>query len=174
MTNDKSQINFEVDRDAKELAKDKLDYGELSTELRETIHRIAFGDEISKRERAHKRLAELREEKDSIRGTIRQKQTELEEVEDEIARLEERIDNLERREDKYEATLEMLEEILYAGQRVFKEHGQVMKAAKVGGVDAEDVLEELKERNPQIPDHAFQQAMHSSKKWRGVTEESDA
>jgi len=168
MSEGKSQINFTVEANAKDLAKDKLNHGELSTELRETIHRIAYGEEISKRERLHKRLADLREKKDSKRAEIREKQAEVEEIESEIARIEERLDGMERREDKYEATLEMLEETLYAGGRVFEEHGQVMKAAKIGGKETEDVIEELKERNPSVPDHAFVQKMHTEKEWRGV------
>lgn len=169
---DRSQVNFTVDRDAKELAKEKLDHGELSTELRETVQRIAFGEEISKRERAHKRLAELREQKDELRAQKREVEAEIEEVEGDIARLEERLDSMERREDKYEATLELLEETLYAGGRVFEEHGQVMKAAKIGGVDVEDVIDELKERNPSIPDHAYTQKMHDPREWTGVTDRS--
>ena len=68
----------------------------------------------------------------------------------------------------YEATLEMLEETLYAGGRVFEDHGQVMKAAKVGGKETKDVIDELKERNPSVPDHAFVQKMHTNKTWDGV------
>jgi len=56
MSRDKAQINFTVEKDAKDLAKEKLEYGELSTELRETIQRIAFGEEISKREQSRKKL----------------------------------------------------------------------------------------------------------------------
>jgi chromosome segregation ATPase len=164
----KSQINFTVEEAAKDLAKEKLEYGELSTELRETIHRIAYGQEISKREQLSKQLAELRETKDSLRADIREKEAELEEVEDKISRVEERLDGMERREDKYEAMLEMLEQTLYEGGRVFENHGQVIKAGKTGGKDAADVIQELKERNPSIPDHAFAEKMHTSKEWYGV------
>jgi len=168
MASDKSQINFTVEEDAKELAKEKLEHGELSTELRETIHRIAFGEEISKREQSRKRLAELRDEKDKKRSEIRNAEAELEEIEDKITRIEERLDNMERREDKYEASLEMLEESLREGSHVFEEHGQVIKAAKVGGKETEAVIEELKERNPIAPDHAFVSKLHTNKEWSGV------
>jgi chromosome segregation ATPase len=173
MSNDKDQINFTVEKSAKDLAKEKLEHGELSTELRETIHRIAYGEEISKRERLHKQLAEKRDAKDSKRAEKRELEAEIEEIEGEIARIEERLDGMERREDKYEATLEMLEETLYAGGRIFEDHGQVIKAAKIGGVDEADVIDELQERNPSIPDHAFVQKMHSAKTWTGVADERD-
>lgn len=170
MSQGKDQINFTVETNAKDLAKEKLKHGELSTELRETIHRIAYGEEISKRERLHKRLAERREEKDNLRAQKRELEAELEEVEGDIARIEERLDGMERQEDKYDATLEMLEETLHAGGRVFEEHGQVMKAAKIGGKEPADVVDELQERNPAIPDHAFKQKMHTNKQWDGVRE----
>lgn len=170
MTSDKSQINFTVENDAKELAKEKLEHGELSTELRETIHRIAFGEEISKREQSRKRLAELRDEKDRKRSEIREAEAELEEIEDKIARVEERLDNMERREDKYEASLEMLEESLQEGEHVFEDHGQVIKAAKVGGKETEAVIDELKERNPMVPDYAFVSKLHTNETWTGEVE----
>ena len=171
MTDGKSQINFKVESNAKELAKEKLDHGELSTELRETIHRVAYGEEISKRERMHKQLADKRDKRDSLRAEKREIEAQIEEIEGEIARIEERLDGMERREDKYEATLEMLEETLYAGGRVFEEHGQVMKAAKIGGKEPEGVIEELQERNPSVPDHAFVQQLHTNKEWSGVERE---
>jgi len=171
---DKAQINFTVEDDAKQLAKEKLEHGELSTELRETIHRVAFGEKISKREQSRKRLAELRDEKDAKRSEIRDAEAELEEIEDKIARVEERLDNMERREDKYEASLEMLEESLQQGEHVFEDHGQVIKAAKVGGKETEDVIAELKDRNPMVPDHAFVSKLHTTETWTGEVEPEKA
>lgn len=171
MSDGKSQVNFTVDENAKELAKEKLDHGELSAKLREAIHRVAYGEEISKRERLDRQLADIRDEKDSLRAQIRELQAELEEVESKEARIEERLDGMERREDKYEATLEMLEETLFAGGRVFEDHGQVVKAAKIGGKEPKDVIEELQERNPSIPDHAYAQKLHTNKEWTGAKRE---
>jgi len=171
MGDGQAQVNFTVEANAKELAKEKLDHGELSTELRETIHRVAYGEEISKRERLHKQLADIRDEKDSKRAQIRELQAEVEELESKEARVQNRLDGMERREDKYDATLELLEETLYAGGRVFEDHGQVMKAAKIGGKEPADVIEELQERNPSVPDHAFVQKLHTNKEWTGLESE---
>jgi len=168
MSDDMEQINFTVDRNAKELAKDKLDYGELSEELRDTVNEIAYGKEVSKREETERKLAQLREDKDKKRAEIRQAQTDLEEIEGEIKRLERELDGMERKEDKYEATLEMLEETLYAGGRVFEEHGQVQKAAKMGETEPTAVINELQERNPSIPSHAFVDKMEVTKEWSGI------
>jgi len=168
MTDDRAQIGFKIDKHAKELAQEKLEFGELSKILRGEVHRVAFGEEISKRERLDQRLQELREEKDELRSEKRQIETDIEEVETKITRVDSQREGLERQEDRYEASLEMLEETLAEGGRVFEDHGQVMKAAKIGGKEPEDVVEELQERNPSVPDHAFVQALHSAKEWDGV------
>jgi len=165
---EREQINFTVDADAKDLAKEKLDHGELSAQLRQTIQQIAFGEEISQRESAKRRLAELREQKDNLRSDKREIETELEDIEQQITRVEERLDKMERKEDKFEASLQMLEESLRDGQRVWEDHGQVIKAAKLGGVDKEAVIQKLKERNPAVPDYAYKQKLHSNKDWDGV------
>lgn len=165
---DKAQVNFTVEESAKELAKEKLEHGELSQRLRERIQQIAFGEELSKRAQKQERLEELREKKDNLRSDKREIEADIEDVEQEITRIEEQLDNLERREDKYETSLEMLEESLYDGQRIFEEHGQVQKAAKLGEKEPEDVIAELKERNPEIPDHAFKQKLQSPEPWDGI------
>lgn len=167
---DKTQVHFTVDRHAKDLAKEKLEFGELSSILRDEVRRVAFGEEISKRERLQERLNQLREDRDDLRAEKRQIETDIEEKETEIARVEERLSGLERREDRYEGNLEMLEETLRQGGRVFEDHGQVIKAAKTGGKEPEDVIQELRERNPDIPDHAFVSKLHSNKEWRGTSE----
>lgn len=170
---DRTQVHFTVDRNAKELAKEKLEFGELSNLLRDEVHRVAFGEEISKREQLQERLNQLREERDELRSEKRQIETDIEEKETEIARVEERLSGLERKEDRYEATLEMLEETLLEGGRVFEDHGQVIKASKVGGKEPEDVIAELKERNPNVPDHAFVEMFKDRTEWAGEQELSN-
>jgi len=171
---DKAQVNFTVDTDAKELAKQKLNHGELSAQLRKTIQQIAFGEEISERETTKRHLAELREKKDELRAQKRDIESELEDIEQKITRAEEQLDNMERKEDKYEGSLEMLEEGLRDGMRVDVKHGQVMKAAKLGGKEPEGVIKDLQERNPEVPEYAYQQKMYDSHEWRGVSSSSSS
>jgi hypothetical protein len=35
------------------------------------------------------------------------------------------------------------------------------------------VIEELKERNPSVPDHAFVQQLHTNEEWHGLEKESN-
>lgn len=168
MTDD--QINFTVDSDAKELAKEKLDYGELSKRLRQTVEQIAFGEDVSKHTQLQQRLETLREEKDELRGKRRKIDADLETVEQKITRVEEQLSELDKREDRYEAALEMLEESLAEGGRVFPDHGQVVRAARLGNVDEDQVIEDLKERNPSVPAHAFVNGIEADKEWHGITD----
>lgn len=173
MSDRDAQINFTVDGDAKELAKERLDYGELSKILRKRVHEVAFGEEVSKHTRLEQRLRELREEKDELRTKRREIETQIEGVEQQITRVEEQLNQLDKREDQYEAALEMLEETLAEGGRVFPGHGQVQRAAKLGEKSAEEVIADLKDRNPTVPDHAFVSGLESNREWRGINTEGD-
>lgn len=165
------QINVDVDGDAKELAKDKLGHGGLSRVVRERIEEIAYGEEVSKHTRLEQRLQSLREQKDELRAQRREVDAEIEDVEQEITRIEEQLSHLDKREDKYDAALEMLEETLAEGGRVFPDHGQVIRAARIGGVDEEHVIADLQERNPSVPEHAFVSKLEDSREWNGTEAE---
>jgi len=67
--------------------------------------------------------------------------------------------------------MEMLEQQLYDGTHIFKEHGAVQKAAGLAGTQPEKVIQELKERNPGVPDYAFESMMHAERTWEGCSEE---
>lgn len=165
------RIGFKIDSAAKEAARDKLDHGELSEELRKYTRRIAFGEEVSEREQVERRLNEIRERKDELRSDRREIETELEEIEQEETRLEERIGNLSTREDQYRAQLEMLEDLLLDGTRVTPHHAQVKRAAATGETDPRGVVEDLRSRNPSVPEHAFVEKLHSNKEWWGISRE---
>lgn len=164
------QVHVKVDADTKALAKDKLGHGGLSRIIRERIEEIAYGEEVSRHTQLEQRLITLRERKDELRAERRQLDADIEEVEQEIARVEEQLSHLDKREDKYDAALEMLEETLYAGGRVFPEHGQVKRAARIGGVDEAAVIAALQERNPSVPEFAFVDALQDGREWDGIEE----
>lgn len=167
------QLNVQVDGSAKDAAKEKLDHGELSQRIRELVDQIAFGEEVSKHTRYEQRLRNLREKKDELRSKRRQIETEIEDVEQEITRIEEQLSHLDKREDKYTAALEMLEETLAEGGRVFPGHGQVQRAAHIGGLEPDDVIADLQDRNPSVPEHAFVSGVHSDEQWHGLDTEVD-
>lgn len=164
-----AQINFNIEPEAKEAAKEKLEYGELSEVLRQHVRKIAFGEEVSEREQVKQRLQELRDKKDQVRSERRQQNARLEDIEQEEARLEERLQGLESRDAKYEGQLEMLEAALAEGQRIDPGRSDVKRAALTGKTDPRGVIQELMERNPEVPDYAFSDGLHDNKKWYGFS-----
>lgn len=171
MGNDENTVRVvaQVPESVKETAKEKLDYGGISREVRETLERIAFGEDLTQRSR-------LERQRDELQETLRKKREERRELDAEIENIEQRIDgidskinNLTTREDKFEAKLEELEAILRVdGCRLDPEHPAVKRAAKTGGMEVEGVMETLKERNPDVPSYAFQDGLKDRESWNGL------
>lgn len=157
-----------VPEHVKEAAKRNTERGEISTELRRTYRKLAFGEAVEREDTERQRLQELREEKDDIRSKIRNLQADLEELEREEARLEERLQNRESREQKYETILETLESELYDGANITVHRSSVKNAADLKEVTPKEVVEEIKERNPAVPDHAFKPPMETNEEWNGI------
>jgi len=67
---DKEQINFTVDADAKETVKKRLDHGVLTERLRTCVKEIAYGTDVTERERLKDKLTQLRNEKRDIEHEI--------------------------------------------------------------------------------------------------------
>lgn len=160
-----------VPKSAKELAMDKTEHGEMAEKIRTTFQTVAFGEEVGERSQLERELNEVRKKKDDMRAEIRKLQTELENLEQRETRIEDSLSSLSSKDDKFEGMLEMLEELLYDGTRMFPDNGKVQKAAAMGGLEPEGVIKKLKERNPGVPDHAFKSKMHTSRQWRGIAEE---
>jgi len=169
--NDENTVRVvaQVPESVKETAKEKLEYGGISREVRETLERIAFGEDLTQRSR-------LERQRDELQETLRKKREERRELDAEIENIEQRIDgidskinNLTTREDKFEAKLEELEATLRVdGGRLDPEHPAVKRAAKTGRMEVEGVIETLKERNPDVPTYAFQDGLKDRKNWNGL------
>lgn len=156
---DKKLINFKVPEDTHKKLKAKLDHGELSERLRETVDAIAYGAEVAEHKRTKEALQEARKDKRDIESDIDTLRDERDEKEREIERLESKLDSLMEQEGQYDGFLQSIEEQMHAEEmRVFPEHAQVKKAAGVGGISPEEVVADLRERNPSLPDQQFEQA----------------
>lgn len=166
MTDD--QFNFRVDGDLKDLAIAKADRGEVSERLRREIERMALGEEASNREVAKKRLEEVREEKEQKIDRREELGEEIERLEATEAELEEKIEQYADRQDEYESLLEMLDELLQDGYRADPGHGKVIRAARLAGTDEEAVIDELKDRNPDVPDELFTEGTQDAAASKGV------
>lgn len=167
-----TQVKALVPEDAKEVAKQKLDHGGLSEEIRKTIESIAYGGDVQQRTRLERRRDEIKETLRDLRQERKRIETKIDAEESKLDAVEEEIAALAEREDKYEAKLEELEaKVRIEGARVFADHPAVHRAAKTGGVEPEGVIEELKDRNPDVPEYAFKQALHDERDWHGLPED---
>ena len=154
----KTQVGFEVDKDTVETAKQKLEFGEMSQRLRETLEAIAHGTEVAEETRLTDRLQTLREERRSLRQQRDEVENGLDEVNRKIERVEQRLDSLREQDGQYDGVLAMLEEDLHSGIRILGGSDKIKRAAKLGDCSVDDVVADLKERNPDVPDKAFRPA----------------
>jgi len=164
---DEKQVNFEVDADAYDQAKRKLEWGGISRVLRERVHEVAYGTETTERKRLKEKLEQLRKEKREVENEIDDLRHDRDEKEREISRVEDRLDTLIDQEGEYDGFLQSLESDLHEGKRFFEGHGKIESAADLGDCTTEEVILDLKERNPDIPDRAFREPKQSEPgKWK--------
>ncbi len=164
---DHVRVTHRVPSHVRDAAQDRTEHGELSEEVRSLYQRIAFGEEVAEHDTVRRELERVRDEKDDTRRQIRELQAELEELERRETRLEEKLSKHTSRQDKYEGHLEALETQLRDGTHIWPDHPGVKRAANTAEMEPEEVIEELQERNPEVPDYAFQDAMHADRVWTG-------
>lgn len=150
------QVKAEIPARTKRLAKEKLDHGGISRVIREALAREVHGERTTERARVKDNLDELRDERRHVMSERDRLNDELQQLDVKIERAERRLDELDDLEGEYEGVLKGCEELLADGHHVFLDHGMVERAAEVGNCSPEDVIEDLKERNPDYPDDRFQ------------------
>lgn len=166
----KKQVNFKLKAETHQALKSKLEHGELSEELRQYSRQLAFGADVSEEERLLEERRELAKERREIDGDIETLKKKREEVERKLDRVDGRLEHLRERDGEYDGVIAMLEEDLRDGARVMPGTDKVKRAAKIGDCEPEDVIEDLKERNPNVPDKAFRRAKSGeSPRWNDDT-----
>jgi len=153
-------VHVEVPKSTKEQAKKQLEHGGLTRVVREELERIAHGSEVSEKKRLQDQLQELRDERTEKKKERNTLDNELEELEVKIERIENKLDNIRDREGEYEGALRMIEEMMEKhGMNVDFGHGKVEDAARVGNCTVEDVIADLKDRNPQYGPERFSEGV---------------
>lgn len=155
MTDGKQQVNFTVDAEAYDRAKNRTKHGEISSKLRQTIEETAYGAEITERKRLKEKLADLQAEKRDINNQIDQLRADRNELDRKITRTEDRLEAIRDDEGEYEGFLQAIETDLHEGMRADPQHGKVERAAEKGNCEVADVICALKERNSDVPEVAF-------------------
>lgn len=163
-----TQVSFRVPKHIKERAMEKTEHGEMTENIRSLYEQIAFGEEVAEHQQLKLELDRVREEKDDTRAEIRNLQSELEELERKESRLEERLQQKQSKADEYRVILETLEKQLLDGQRILESNQSVQDAASIKNVEPDEVIAELQERNPDVPDYAFRPFNEDRKQWEGL------
>lgn len=77
-------------------------------------------------------------------------------------------EHVKEQQEEFESLLVELEDLLRQGNHVFVGHGQVKDAAKLDNSEPEDIIDLLKQRNPEIPDYAFESVAEADRRWWGI------
>lgn len=166
------QITVQVPESVRDAAKEKLEHGGMSQEVRDTLTRVAFGEDINQRSRLESRLESLRDERDELREERRELDAEIENIDSRIDGIEKELSQLSSKEERYEAKLESLEYRIRGEGRIFSGHSAVQNVAKEAQREPEGVIKDLKDRNPDVPDYAFEDGLHDYENdWNGFDSE---
>lgn len=149
------QVGFKIDKETYESAMQRLEWGEMSERLRDTVVEIAFGADISKRAKVQRRLNEVRQKRDDSLAQADQLRNEAREYNARIAELERTLSHLNDADGEYSGALQVIEDLLITGARVDPEHVQVKRAAALKKITPQQVIEDLQNRNEYLPDEAF-------------------
>lgn len=173
MSDDQKRIVADIDEDTHAILKEKLEYGELSEVVRDVANTIAFGDGWDRRTVIDRRIEQKRQELSTLRDRRREINGEIESVEERIDELEDRRERVETEAEQYTGALWSLEQSFRAGElgHLDPQHGRVKSLAKEFGKDPEAVMDQLRERNPDVPSYAFEQRMHASRNFNGLSED---
>lgn len=147
-------LTARVDEDRKDRVKNRLDHGGLTREIRELLKRL---DEHagSEKKRLKRELQATREERDEWVQKRDEANSHIEQQNKRIERLENELDTIRDKQGEYEGYLQSIETAMHDGMRVFEDHKQVVNAAEAGDCDPLDVIIDLRERNPNLPDAKF-------------------
>jgi len=151
----RKQVGFTVDEATWQSAMDRLEWGEMSERLRDTVVEIAYGADISKRQKVQRRLDEVRDRRNELQSKIDNLRADLQRRNAQVAELERTLATLNDVEGEYSGALQVIEDIITAGARVDPEHVQVKRAAALKKVQPQEVIKDLQERNLDLPPEAF-------------------
>jgi len=168
MTDEKTRVNVEMPDHLHNAVMRELPHGKFSEEVRSLAQRLAFGEEIAEDDALRAELENVRAEIDDVDATMTELRAKRKELENKEKRIEKKVDKQAKQQQKHEGQIEMLEGELRAGQNLDEGDGRVKRAADSGRMKPEHVIEKLRNRNPEVPDYAFETNIPSQKKWDGV------
>jgi len=168
-TEKKVKYNVQMPEDLRDDAKRRAERGELAEEVRSLFRRKAYGadgtGETTELQEKKAELTEVRQQIDNLRLKRSQIDSKIEGKESRATRLEEQIEALENENNQLETKIEMLENMLTEGTPLWPTY--IKNTADVDTSTAHKLYEELKGRNRELPDVAFEEpSIDDSNDWR--------
>lgn len=159
------RVNFTANQAVYDRVQESTEHGAVSREMRAKLWEMMVGDARNEREKVKAKLEEKQERKQEVDAKIRELRAESENLETEIRELRHKYDTMESAEDKAKTKLEDIEANLWDGQNITTKLTTVKEAAHLLEVTPDEVVERVRERNPEAPDYAFEPPMSSRQTW---------
>lgn len=161
------QVSHMVPESHRDRATEATEYGGISEAVREVYRILAEGGSKS-RVRLEMQLKKVKRDRERVEDEIADLQEQLDSLTDREKELRDRVDEERTRKDEFEEKVSELESLVRDGERVFEGHGKVQRAADTGDKTPREVIELLKERNPDVPEKAFTERESTLDEWTGV------
>lgn len=147
----------EIDAELHRALSNTLERGDRTAILREVAEKLAAG-EYDGYTVNDIQIAQKREEIEELRGEIRQAQADLEQAESELDGLLREREQIETEADRYDGALWSFEQDFRAGEigHVTGNEPGTITIADEFGKSVDEVITDLRERNPDVPDKAFE------------------
>ena len=168
------QVNHLVPESIRDTAQENGEHGEVSEAVRTAYRIVAFGEEFGGANRLEMELRKVQDEKQRTEAKIREVEAELENLAQREEQIKDRIADVDSRNERFEKTLSDLEAMLDRGEAVFEGHAAVQSAARLGSRNPHEIVETLKDRNPDLPEKAFKDQRKVETPWRGETDASES
>lgn len=158
------QVSHMVPETLRDRATENTEHGGISEAVRE-VYRILANNGTMSQVRLELQLRKIRKDRTRIEDEIDDLEAQLNHLADREDELEDRADTANSREAQYEDLLAEMDTMLQNGERVFETHGKVQNAADLSDQTPQEVIETLKERNPDLDDSKFTSKLSGSS-WR--------
>lgn len=166
------QVSHLVPKSLKEAAQANAKHGELSEVVRDAYRVVAYGGSYAETGRLEQEIRKVQSDRERVAEKLDELQSELELLEQREAELQEHLDQAETVDEQVESLLAEMEEMIYAGEPVFPDHGKVQTTAGLAGTSEEEIIERLQTRNPELPAAAFTARIDSEEAWTGTENSS--
>lgn len=167
---ERKKISFDIAADTIEILDARLEYGERSELLRTFLQELAYGGGADAKTPIEMNIERVETKIDEVNDKLKRLRTEKERLEQERERLYQRKKETATKGERLSTALSGVEANLRGGINIDVDHVSIRNIAEDLNMSRKDVHDKLKERNPDVPPHAFEQRLHTDEEWDGLSE----